>query len=231
MTEELPAAAPDPSWFYSSLAQSTAAIVGFVGAFLIFRIQDYTASWTRKRAELETLQRRWIPAQIIAEQQERVWDEAMEAQPETPRASIVDPRLESQRDATWRDLRPLLDDQIQAAFPTELVVITSLLGLLFVVGTLLPLLFLAAPANSDQAIWAAVVGLLLALTAVYMLRRSHSVYLRFKQATVLPIVANEYEMQQLNEEAWEQQAQEYKERQRLRAKESDRISEWRGSEG
>jgi hypothetical protein len=37
----------DPSWFFSSLAQSTASIVGFVGALLIFECRETSETMSR----------------------------------------------------------------------------------------------------------------------------------------------------------------------------------------
>jgi hypothetical protein len=52
-------AVTDPSWFYSSIAQSTAALVGFVGGFYIFRLQTYLSEWAAATRSLEALQQRW----------------------------------------------------------------------------------------------------------------------------------------------------------------------------
>lgn len=78
---------PDPSWFYSSLAQSSAAVVGFVGAFLIFRIQDYMASWARMTSEIEfhtlsgTLPTRAVrPEQVVPLALRATLSEASEAE-------------------------------------------------------------------------------------------------------------------------------------------------------
>lgn len=44
----------DPSWFYSSLSQVTAAIVGFVGGFLILRLQQLMRDWRSLEIELRS---------------------------------------------------------------------------------------------------------------------------------------------------------------------------------
>jgi hypothetical protein len=41
----MPQPIADPGWFYSSLAQVTAAIVGFLGGFVILRLLDFTKEW------------------------------------------------------------------------------------------------------------------------------------------------------------------------------------------
>jgi hypothetical protein len=216
----------DPSWFFSSLAQSTAAVVGFVGAFLIFRIQDSTTAWARKCADLETLQRRWIPAHIVVDGQEDEWYTELGAEPHAPRDSFVDRAVERDRDEARRELRPLLDEKHSAQFPTELPIITALLGVLFIAGTMAPLLFLGAPENEQQALWVVLVSGLLACSAVFMVRRAHGGFTDFKNATVLPVVVGEWEQQLLNEEGWRRQAEEYqREREQLRREESRRVDE------
>lgn len=185
---------PDPSWFYSSLAQSSAAVVGFVGAFLIFRIQDYMASWARMTSEIETLQRRWSAATDHQEQE------------------------------GWRDLRPLLDRRRVDAFPKELGWSAGLLGALFLVGTLAPLMFLSAPANGIQFVWVTVVGGAVTIVAVAMLWRSWQEYKRFKNVPLYRMVEGYYEHQLLQEEDWEEQDRQEREEREERS-ERERLSE------
>lgn len=47
-------ATADPNWFYSTLAQSTAAIVGFAGGFLASRLMTHRTEIARNREELRT---------------------------------------------------------------------------------------------------------------------------------------------------------------------------------
>jgi hypothetical protein len=46
------AAASDPNWFYSTVAQSTAAIVGLAGGFLAARLVSHRAEIARDREKL-----------------------------------------------------------------------------------------------------------------------------------------------------------------------------------
>ena len=215
------AAEPDPSWFYSSLAQSSAAVVGFVGAFLIFRIQDYMASWTRMASEIEALQRRWS----LAESQVRSREWSQELSQEQARlirvmtmGTLQDDKkfvdaLERQQDDAWRDLRPLLDRRRTDEFPRELAISAALLGALFLAGTLAPLLFLSAPSNGLQVVWLVLVGATVAVIAGAMLYRAKQEFDRFKKVPLYGRVGGEYDHQLAQEEGLEER--EHEERARL----------------
>ena len=203
------AATSDPSWFYSSLAQSSAAVVGFVGAFLIFRIQDYMAAWARMASELQTLQGRWSVAATQVRSQENAWLRAVRSGEvegtQQDHKQFVDSALERQEDEAWRDLRPLLDRRRTEEFPRELVMSAALLGALFLVGTLAPLMFLSSPSNLAQVLWVVLVGAAVAVVAGAMLYRAKQEYDRFKNQLLFSSVLGEYEVALLQEEAWEEQ--------------------------
>lgn len=202
----------DPSWFYSSLAQSAAAVVGFVGAFLIFRVQDYMTNWAHDLADLEALQRRWVPAHVDVETQEKDWYRALDADPgrdEPSRDQFVRFSLERERDELWRNLRLILDRRRLATFPRELVQMAALIGLLLLVGTLGPLLALGAPSNVMQVGWLAAVAVLIVATASAMILRARTEFRRLKEYRLFPLVDSEYEEQLI----WEDEANE---RERIR---------------
>lgn len=214
---------PDPSWFYSSLAQSSAAVVGFVGAFLIFRIQDYMASWARMTSQIETLQPRWSTAYSQLQRSVDSWRRAVQSGGVTAtrqeRRQFVSAAMERQEEEAWRDLRPLLDRRRVDAFPKELVWSAALLGGLFIVGTLAPLMFLSAPANGIQLLWVAGVGGAVAIVAGAMLWRAWQEYKRFKTVPLYRMVDGYYETELLQEENWEEQDRQEREEPERRKRE------------
>lgn len=230
------AAEPDPSWFYSSLAQSSAAVVGFVGAFLIFRIQDYMNNWANDTLNLDAVQRRWSSMKLESDHQEAKYDDAIRNRyggPLPNRADWVDARLSRDLEEAWRSLRPIMDRQRAAAFPTELVVIAGLIGTLFVVGTLAPLLFLGAPNNIEQCLWIVIVGGMVALTGAVMLVRAKAEFDRFKEYEVYGLVSNAYDDRieweaMIEERAAEERRQaDLDEQRRLAIEEDQRLEEER----
>lgn len=235
MTAELPAAAPDPSWFFSSLAQSSAAVVGFIGAFLIFRIQDYMNAWARDVLDLEALQRRWGAAEADCRYQDARWDEVLANRVKGTlhpnRLDYIDPSRERERDAAWIELRPLLDRRSTVEVPRELRQVALLIGALFVVGTLLPLLFLGAPTNGAQTLWLVAVATMVALTGMAMLRRAHRAFHVFKNLPLAGMVDWKYEDQQLWEQGIEEREKERRdELRRIDQEAEERIEQEREDE-
>ena len=205
---------PDPSWFYSSVAQATAALVGFAGAFMLLRLQENTTRWRTAADQLFELQREWIGADVIVSQQEgEYWKrvEKMGAERTHPR-EFVDPVLERQRDDAWRRLRPLLDRRDQDQFPRELSYLLLVLGLLFMVGCVVPLMLLGAPSTTAQTSVLTPIVVLLLVTGVLMIMLAKRSFTSWKTATVFPRTAGEHEQQLLNEEGYEQRAAEEKAR-------------------
>jgi hypothetical protein len=101
----------DPAWFFSSLAQATAALVGFVGGFSFYRLHGYIAEWTAAARELGTQQRRWPAARrdVRREDARRVDDPS-----EGPRGRT---HAELLADNLWGDVRRHVDAQDSTHFP------------------------------------------------------------------------------------------------------------------
>ena len=62
----------DWNWFFSALAQSCAAIVGLMGAFIFTKIVGNQASFRQRRTDYESLE---IEAQRLVQELDRRWFE------------------------------------------------------------------------------------------------------------------------------------------------------------
>lgn len=73
---------PDPNWFFSTMAQSSAAIVGLLGAILISKMIDHGNSLKEEKnyivEELKDLKRN-ILAEINLKNMPKEWDEDLKA--------------------------------------------------------------------------------------------------------------------------------------------------------
>lgn len=144
----------DPSWFYSTAAESTATLVGFAGAFMLLRIQDYMARWRQEAEALLVLQKRFAAA------------------PDSV-ASVAPGEHEtvSNREAIWPEILGSLDRRTAAVFPRELRVVALLLAALFISGCAIPMMLLKSPANGEQ-LWivAPVAGFIFAAGSYTLIR-------------------------------------------------------------
>jgi hypothetical protein len=129
---------PDPSWFYSSLSQVTAAIVGFLGGFLVLRVHGITARWQELVTQLDTLESAWQSAENAIRQKGR-------------RQIAVLPNEEMEEGRLFEELRKADREAVVAAMPTELLWAACVLVALLAVGGLWPLLTLGSPSNRIQA--------------------------------------------------------------------------------
>lgn len=205
----MPADPPDPSWFYSSVAQATAALVGFAGAFLLLRLQDYTSRWRARADEIMTLQREWSSADLEVSWQEEEYLRAGNTE-FAPRAATVDEALERRRDDVWRLLRPLLDERSAATFPWELGALLAVLGLLLVVGCFVPLAELDAPSNQDQWRILVPIAVLVSAAGLLMLLQARNAFNAFKTVQIFKRTDYEHTQQLDNEDAYEQRMAEEK---------------------
>jgi len=132
----VPQAIADPGWFYSSLAQVTAAIVGFLGGFVIVRLLDFIKEWRETADGLVTT---------------RALYNAKQREPDTAKETghHASP-IESDVDRLWGELVRLLRRRDAARFPSVVNRLTFGLLALTAVGILWPLLALEGPSNGRQ---------------------------------------------------------------------------------
>ncbi|HVE95050.1 MAG TPA: hypothetical protein VNB24_09030 [Acidimicrobiales bacterium] len=194
----------DPEWFYSSTAQATAALVGFAGAFLLLRLQDYMAHWRSRARELASAQSAWASADLIVEAQERTWRKAAKGrQTRPPREQYVSRADERVCDEAWRRLRPLLDEQDSDKFPMELWVATALVGLLYTLGCVVPLLLLGSPNNSQQLLVVGLVSALVVVFGLFMLCRARVAFREWLKTPLYDRTELRFELQRIDEAEFE----------------------------
>ena len=140
----------DPQWFYSSLAQVSAGLVGLLGGFLLVRLSSYIAEWRDRRTALLRLEREWHAAERAALR--------TTARDTTTREAAREAR-ERTEDA-WFALRVAADERETARFPGELVLTLVVLAALLASGVVAPLVALGAPGNTEQVVYVAVIALL-----------------------------------------------------------------------
>ena len=136
----------DAQWFYSSLAQVSAALIGLLGGFLLVRLSSYIAEWRDARGRLLRLEREWRTATAATLRAQAAGGAAREAR--------------EREDDAWYALRVAADEREAARFPRELVVTLVVLAALLVTGVLAPLLALGAPGNAEQGAYVAVIAVL-----------------------------------------------------------------------
>jgi hypothetical protein len=160
-----------PQWFYSSLAQVTAAIVGFVGGFLLLRLLEVIRDWSGLVDRLRERQTRWARA----DHRERAYDQVHELK----LGPFTGERLELSNDEseTWSDLYETIQEQRATKMPTDLLWSLGLVTLIAFAFALGPLLALDHPSFYERLIWLA--GLATALGALVALLRA-AVRARYK---------------------------------------------------
>ena len=145
----------DPGWFYSSLAQVTAAIVGFLGGFVILRLLDFTKEWRETADDIATTR-----AAYYAKHRELA-----SAKGSGHGTAAID----SEIDRLWGELVRLLRRRDAARFPSVVDRLTYALLALTAVGIIWPLLTLGGPGNGTQLTflvpWVAIVLLAAPLIA------------------------------------------------------------------
>jgi hypothetical protein len=132
-------ASADPAWFYSSLSQVTAALVGFFGAALILRLQRNRERWRDGRRALEKGLKRYNDLRP---------DDKWEGQAAT--------------------ISNLVDNGFRTHLPRELPIFAGFLIALLIVGVAWPLRDLPAPemgAKEPQIVW---VGAITILALLYL---------------------------------------------------------------
>jgi preprotein translocase subunit Sss1 len=170
----------DPGWFYSSLAQVTAAIVGFLGGFIIVRLVGFMSEWRGTADQIGT-----TGAAYNAKRNEKA---KAQGNPATT------PGIEYDEDRLWNELVRLLRRRDRAEFPR--VVKWLALGLLALtgVGIVWPLVELQGPRDLRQwaflVPWAIVVLLAAFAIAVEALRSLKSL----KETTLSPDTEEGYRL-------------------------------------
>lgn len=128
----------ESAWFYSSLTQVTATLVGFIGGFLILRLLNLLAEWEAIGKALENEEGAWLKALWTMEQ-----TPVGEGEPGLP------PAYEKE-EVAWDALYRTIKQREQARVPFEIWVSGLILLALLAVGTVWPLVVLDAPSTSTQ---------------------------------------------------------------------------------
>ncbi len=131
-------------WSYSTLAEVSATIVGFLGAFLVIRLHASMDEWRRESRRVQESRR------VLVRLQERAGTGISTRDTERARAAL-------------EELVATADRQDGARFPAELSVGAVVLGGLLTVGVIAPLAALDAPDDAVQ------VAFLLPFAALSML--------------------------------------------------------------
>jgi hypothetical protein len=125
----------DTSWFYSSLAQVSAAIVGLLGGFLTLRLINYINEWRELKNRVGDLQPRWADARLVNRR---------------PKAAPSHEQV-FQETRLWQALKSAIAERDAAAMPREILLAGVVLGLLTGVGVIWPLYSLDAPSTGIQS--------------------------------------------------------------------------------
>ena len=118
-------------WFYSTLAEVSATIVGFLGAFLVVRLHASMDEWRRESLRVQESRR------VLTRLQERAGTQVSARDAERARAALD-------------DLVATADRQHLGRFPAELTVGAVVLAGLLAVGVIAPLVALDAPGDGVQ---------------------------------------------------------------------------------
>lgn len=192
----------DSSWFYSSLSQVTAAIVGFFGGFFILRLLNYTGEWRQLRSRLESTQSAWIL-------QERSTEDV-----ESSHLDTLERQAKVDADRLWLDLKRAIDARRLAKMPRELLWGALLLGVLLLVGSVWPLLVLGGPSNSQQLGFLVPWVIVLAAFGLLMYFQARASLNELKSLKLADRTEGQYEEDALQEEAWAAQQAWWEEEQR-----------------
>ena len=167
-----------PEWFYSSLTQVTASLVGFLGAFLLVRLSAYVGEWRDAANQLDRLQRSWTIAHMSG--------------------------LTERAEETLWELRVLDDRRRDDRFPRELPVVFVLVGLVFVVGVVVPMMAFDAPGDATKAAYVVPVALLVVAGAAIMLVAARRAYGEWRTVALLDVVHRRLDEARANEVAYEE---------------------------
>lgn len=151
-----------PQWFYSSLAQVTAAIVGFVGGFLLLRLLEVMREWSALSDRLGERQRRWSRAQHREDQ----YDQIHEMKTGPYKGERL--RLANEVSDAWSDLYETIQEQRGAKMPSDLLWSLGLIVLVAYAFALGPLLALDHPGLVERGVWLGALATALALLAAFL---------------------------------------------------------------
>lgn len=160
-----------PEWFYSSLAQVTGAIVGFLGGFLLLRLLEVMREWQSLQERLGERQTRWSRAHS----RERAYDQV-----HPPKLGpFTGERLKLSNDLSdaWSDLYEVIEERRRARLPADLLWSLALVTLIAFSFALGPLLALEEPSATERVLWLGTLGT--ALIGLATLLRA-AVYNRYK---------------------------------------------------
>lgn len=178
----------DAAWFYSSLAQVSAAVVAFLGGFLLLRLQDYERYWQDVLVRLRMNQARWAQDRDLQ-----------------PNASF-----------SWNELVRAVEEQKQASVPRHIFWSGGCLALLFITGSVAPLFALRAPSNPAKAWFLLPVAALVLAFVVIAYVRSRKTLAELKAFKLWPLVDGAYIDWEMQNEAWAARREDEEEQRRRR---------------
>ena len=157
----------------------TAAIVGFLGGFVILRLLDFMREWRGTADSIVTTR-----AAYYAKRSEL---ERAEGNPATT------PAIESDLDRLWGDLVRLLQRRDAAQFPRVVNRLTTGLLALMAVGIIWPLLALSGPSDLKQLGFLLPWVVIVLLSAPLIAREARKQLHLLKSVTLLPEWEAEYQ--------------------------------------
>lgn len=161
-----------PQWFYSSLAQVTAALVGFIGGFLLLRLLEVMREWKTLLDRLQDRQSKWSRAERL----EWHYDQTHESKLGPYQGEKL--RLNNDTSDSWSALYDTLQERSAAKMPVELLASLGAVTTIALVFGLGPLLALDHPSFSERMAWTGGLATGLSLVAVLL---ANAVRSRHKQ--------------------------------------------------
>jgi hypothetical protein len=181
----------DASWFYSSLAQVTAALVGLLGGFLTLRLLGYMNDWRQLEGRLKLLQNSWVLADLATENNSQL---------KTP-TEQADARREENR--LWNELLFSIEERETAVVPREFLWGGLTLFLLLIAGVLLPLLLLDQPDVLEKSgLLALFAALVLLFSSFIYVGASSSLESLQREDVLWERTQGRYEDHQMTVEGW-----------------------------
>ena len=173
----------DPAWFYSSLSQVTAAVVGFMGGFVFLRLQDVMAMWRDLAFRQTARELDWLAAKRSIRKRKES-------------STAVPAELETAERRAWVELWVTLKEREGIEMPRSLGLLGLLLTLLLGLGAVAPLLLLGAPGNGQQAALIVPWSLLVVVFVWVNYWRTRIIFKWLKSLTVTPSAQKEYEREE-----------------------------------
>ncbi len=173
----------DPAWFYSSLAQVTAAFIGFVGGFIFLRLQQIFAGWRDLALRLQAAQMAWITARRNIRKR-------------TEANIAVLPEMDTEVRRTWVELWFILKQRQIASLPRNLGLWVVLLLALSIVGIIGPLIALQEPVLSTRVVFLVPWSALVLSFVLLGYAQARTFLSRLKSVAILPSTQKEFDREE-----------------------------------